>query len=285
MTTKANSLLLDVAYEWETFYSSAAFSGIVGDEAHAAKGGYHISIEDQSSTNYSVVRPDDKAPPGDWSRQYATALDMSMNKNDMVTSTRRWMVVWSDRSDPRRNYFNGFNGWVGSGNAQRWDFVTNTVETSSNDHQWHQHTEIRRRYWNDPVAHQAMISVARGDTKEQWMATNGGIYVMFCKYGDKGENVKAMQFQLLQLDGACLPQFGPDGGYGDETAAALSRLVTGGDAKLYQGEQWALMQKMCQAKNGGGGGGGGLVQHTHTVESQSVFVAGSVTGAAVASSK
>ena len=92
------------------------------------------------------------------------------------------------------------------------------------------------------------------------------------------------QNQLLQLDPGCLPQFGPDGGYGDEVASALSRLVTGGPGKVYQGAAWAALQKLCAAKNGGGGGGG-LVQHTHSVESQSVFVAGSVTGAAVASSK
>lgn len=280
MTTKANPLLLNVAYRWEEIYGSAAFSGIVGDEAHAKRGGYHISIEDQSPTNYSVVRPDDKAPPGDWSRQHATALDMSMNKADMILSTRRFMVVWSDRTDPRRKYLNAFNGWTGSGDAQRWDFVTNTVQKSTNDHQWHHHGELRRKYWNDPVAHNAYLSVARGDTKEQWLATNGGVQNMFCNYNDKGENVIALQMQLLQLDPNALPQFGPDGGYGDETASAVSRLVTGGPGKVYQGREWALMQKLCAAKNGGGGSGG-LVQHTHTVKSQSVFVAGSVTGAAV----
>lgn len=283
MTTKATSLLLNVAYEWETIYGSAAFSGIVGDPAHQKTGGYHISIEDNSPTNYSVVRPDDKAPPGDWSRIHATALDMSMNKADMILSTRRWMVVWSDRTDPRRKYFNGFNGWTGSGDAQRWDFVTNTVQKSTNDHQWHQHSEIRRKYWNDPTAHKAMVSVARGETKEQWIAGGGeGGDDMFANYGDKGEKVIALQHQLLQLDPACLPQFGPDGGYGDETAVAVSRLVTGGPGKVYQGAAWAHMQKLCAAKNGGGGGGG-LVQHTHVVQSQSVFVAGSVTGAAVQS--
>jgi hypothetical protein len=172
MTTLATKLLLNVAYRWEEIYSSAAFSGIVGDEEHALRGGYHISIEDQPPTNYSVIRPDDKAPPGDWSRIHATALDMSMNKADMILSTRRFMVVWSDRTDPRRKYLNAFNGWTGSGDAQRWDFVTNTVQKSTNDHQWHHHGEIRRKYWNDPVAHNAYLSIARGDTKEQWMSSN-----------------------------------------------------------------------------------------------------------------
>lgn len=172
MTTRApGGLRFATVTAWEATYSSAVFSGIVGDQAHMRTGGYHISIEDQpSATNYSVIGVDDKAPPGDWSRQLASALDMSMSKTDMITSTRRWMAVWSDKSDPRRKYFRGFNGWLGSGNAQRWDFVTGTVGTASNDHQWHQHTEWLRRYADDPMAHEAGISIVIGETKATWMA-------------------------------------------------------------------------------------------------------------------
>lgn len=171
MTTLAPPLLRNAVEVWESLYSSAVFSGIVGDEAHRRRGGYHISIEDQSSTtNYSVIRSDDKAPPGDWSRVHATAWDMSQNRDDMILSTRRWMAVWGDHSDPRRKYFNAFNGWTGSGDAKRWDFVSNSVNTSTNDHQWHFHGELRRRYWDDPVAHRALVSTARGDTKEQWLS-------------------------------------------------------------------------------------------------------------------
>jgi len=278
-----------VVSAWEAEYPSATFSGIVGDVAHQRTGGYHISIEDQSSTNYSVVRPDDKAPPGDWSRKHATALDMSMAKADMVKSTRRWMVVWSDRTDPRRIYFNGFNGWTGSGNAQRWDFVTNTVQTSTNDHQWHQHTEKRRKYWNDPKADRAMISIARGETKEQWLASEagGGGDEMYAKYGDgNGEqppsrNVKTLQNKLLLLNPACLPQFGADGGYGDETAAAFVAEVPGvGDGKSYDEVTIPLMDKEYARRFGTGSGSGGLVQHTHSISSQpvSVTVSGSGTG-------
>jgi len=135
------------------------------------------------------------------------------------------------------------------------------------------------------------VSIARGDTKEQWLATNGGVENMFCKYGDKGENVIALQRQLLQLDSSCLPEFGADGGYGNEVAAALSRLIYAGtaDGKTYQGEAWALMQSKCAemaAKRVGGGGG--LVPHTHEISGLSVSVTGSgstqpsTTGGAIA---
>jgi murein L,D-transpeptidase YcbB/YkuD len=177
MTTKANPQMVAAVPLWEAQYASAVFSGIVGDQAHQASGGYHISIENQPATNYSVTRGDDKAPPGNWARDEAAALDMSMAKADMVASTRRWMAVWSDRADPRRVYFNAFNGWVGSGNAQRWDMVTNSVGTATNDHQWHQHTEWRRRFVNDPMSYLAMDSINKGESKETWIAAHGGAVI------------------------------------------------------------------------------------------------------------
>lgn len=170
MTTLAPPTIKAVIPAWEKAYPSAVFSGIVGDMAHMNRGGYHVSIEDQSSTNYSVILSDDKAPPGTWPRNLAAALDMSMNKTDMILSTRRWMAVWADHSDPRRRFFRGFNGWLGTGNAQRWDFVKNTVQESTNDHTWHQHTEWRRRYANDSLARDAAISIARGESKATWIA-------------------------------------------------------------------------------------------------------------------
>lgn len=275
-----------VVSAWEDEYPSATFSGIVGDPAHMRTGGYHVSIEDQSSTNYSVIRPDDKAPPGTWSRKHATALDMSMNKADMIKSTRRWMAVWADPTDPRRKFFNGFNGWLGTGDAQRWDFVTNKVQRSTNDHQWHQHTEKRRKYWNDPQADRAMISIARGQTKEQWIAqeSSGQGDEMYAKYGDgnngqpRSRNVTTMQNKLLLLDPNALPQFGPDGGYGDETTAAFVRLVPGvGDGKSYDEKTIPLMDKAFAVKFGGGGGGG-LVDHTHDITGLTVTVQGSGVG-------
>lgn len=174
MTTLAPVTIKSVVPVWEDEYSSAVFSGIVGDLAHRKRGGYHISIQDQSASNFSVVRADDAAPPGDWSRKDASALDMSMSKTDMVTSTRRWVAVWADKSDPRRKYFNAVNGWLGSGDAKRWDFVKNTVQTSTNDHQWHQHSEWRRRYANDPKAARAAMSITKGESKATWIAREEG---------------------------------------------------------------------------------------------------------------
>jgi len=173
MATLAPANLKQAAAEFEALYASAVFSGIVGDQAHRLNGGYHISIEDQPSTNYSVVRIDDKAPPGDWPRNLAAAIDMSMNSKDMVTASRRVEVVWANPADTRRKYFNCINGWLGSGDAIRWDFVTGKKGYASPDHKWHTHTEIRRRYVNDPMARKALVSMYRGETHAQWLASIG----------------------------------------------------------------------------------------------------------------
>jgi hypothetical protein len=175
MTTLASDWIRWFAAEWDASYGSAVLSGIVGDKAHARTGGYHISIEDQPSNNYSVVRVDDKAPPGDWSRKHSSAVDMSMNTADMVTDWNRVYAVWADHSDPRRKYFNGYNGWNGKGEAERLDFKANTRKVSTPDHKWHGHDETPRRYWNDETAMRAKLSVHRGESKEAYIArTTGG---------------------------------------------------------------------------------------------------------------
>lgn len=173
MTTLAPQNLRDAAAEFERLYASAVFSGIVGDMAHRLEGGYHISLEDQSSGNYSCVRLDDAAPPGDWPRNLAAAIDMSMNSSDMATASRRVEAVWANPADTRRKYFNCINGWLGSGDAVRWDFVTGKKSYASPDHKWHTHSEIRRRYVNDPMARKALVSMYAGESHDQWLASIG----------------------------------------------------------------------------------------------------------------
>lgn len=280
-----------VVSAWEDEYPSATFSGIVGDLAHQRTGGYHISIEDQSSSNYSVIRPDDKAPPGTWSRKHATALDMSMNKADMIKSTRRWMVVWSDPTDPRRKFFNGFNGWLGSGDAQRWDFVTNKVQRSTNDHQWHQHTEKRRKYWNDPQADRAMISIARGQTKEEWIAQElDGEDSMFTKMGLSGDKPLNLQIMLVDMGYWVGPpdasdQSNPyrycDGQYGSWTSRALKEALADPNNSGENYGPWeyrAMEKKFVQMFGKGSGGSSGLVPHTHDITGLTVTVQGSGVG-------
>lgn len=173
MTTKAHSLTTQFARDWEALLPSATFSGIVGDQAHRLRGGYHISIEDQGSGNYSVTRVDDKAPPGNWPRDLAAGVDMSMSKADMITTYNRVMVVWTNPDDPRRKFFNAVNVYDGVGDAERLDFVTNQRSYASPDHKWHNHLEIRRRYVTDPRAYDAGLSMLRGEGLMAYLERTG----------------------------------------------------------------------------------------------------------------
>lgn len=70
-----------------------------------------------------------------------------------------------------------------------------------------------------------------------------GSMIMFCKHGDGGPVVEAVQ-RLGLLAGGKLPQFGADGDYGDETAAMIKSLV-GGDGMEYGPDEYAeLMAKI-----------------------------------------
>ena len=176
MTTNVTGNMRGLASDLENIpdLPSAVNSGIKGDEAHAREGGYHISIEDQPADNYSVVRPDDKAPPGSWPRDQASAIDTSMSTPDMVRAWDRVYAVWADHSDPRRKYFNAFNGWNGKGDAERLDFYANTRKVASADHKWHCHDENGRKYVNDPEMRRAKRSVYAGETVQQYLTGTGG---------------------------------------------------------------------------------------------------------------
>lgn len=183
MATLSTSSLNWLAGQWENVYSSAVLSGIVGDLAHKARGGYHISRQDQSSTNYSVTRKDDKLGPSD----RASAIDMTMSTADIIKCHKRLRGFWQNRSrDIRMKYINAWNGWDGDGDAGRYDVVTGSVSTASSDHKWHIHLEIRRRYVNDMNAMKAILSMLKGESLADYEeslaptppATNGGTNVV-----------------------------------------------------------------------------------------------------------
>lgn len=163
MATLSTTSLNWLASEWEKSYGSAILSGIVGDLAHKARGGYHISREDQSSTNYSVIRADDK--PGNGPNDRAAAIDMTMSTADIIKCHVRLREAWKNRAnDPRWKYINAWNGWDGNGDAGRYDVITGIVSTATNDHKWHIHLEIRRKYVNDMVAMRAILSLLKGES-------------------------------------------------------------------------------------------------------------------------
>jgi hypothetical protein len=171
MSTVAYPEIRAFADAFEDLFKSAICSGICGDRSHQKRGGYHIGRKFQPSTNYSVIRADDR--PGRGPDDAATAVDMSMNRADMVLATRRLMHVYSNDRDPRRKYINAFNGWLGSGQPQRWDMVKRVVGRATRDHTSHVHLELRRAYARSRVAHKAVLSALRGETIAQYLTSIG----------------------------------------------------------------------------------------------------------------
>lgn len=237
MTTLSTSELERLASGWKGFFSSAKISGIVGDTRH--DGGYHISREDNEPGNYSVVRPDDKVGPGD----RAAAVDMTMNVADMKSCTVRLVSAFNDLADPRRKYINAFNGTTDGKVARRWDYYARRVGAASDDHLWHVHLEIRRRYVNSATAMKAVLSILRGETVAQYLTSIGvtpvvsrvSKPVVVPKYpgvlrrsdaGPANANVKLVQQQLLKRGWKSIGS--ADGLFGPKLEAAVKKWQAAG---------------------------------------------------------
>lgn len=171
MSTVAYPLLRELAEGIEDIFDSAVCSGIVGDLAHRRRGGFHISREDQPSSNYSVTRPDDKA--GNGPDDAAAAVDITMNPADMRTATLRLRKIWDNLKDPRRKFLNAFNGWLGTGDAIRFDVYARLKKKATRDHTWHLHAEIRRKWVKIKLMVKAILSALRGESVTAYLASIG----------------------------------------------------------------------------------------------------------------
>src|SRR3954447_20807133 len=140
MSTVATPLVRQLASDWEKLFSSADMVGVVGNAAHARRGGYHIGRQFQPADNYSCIRPDDKLGPDD----AAAAIDMRLSDIEMRACTSRLVTAFTHVSDPPRKYLNAFNGTQDNKTPRRWDVYARKIQAASADHLWHVHLEIRR---------------------------------------------------------------------------------------------------------------------------------------------
>ncbi|WP_174526338.1 peptidoglycan-binding protein [Micromonospora maritima] len=99
---------------------------------------------------------------------------------------------------------------------------------------------------HDTHIHVSTVHTAAADSGADWQigpAPAEGITQMFCKYGDRGENVRALQYALHNIG------FTPgtiDGAYGDGTAAALKKaeasLGVVSDGRVYDADSYIRVQ-------------------------------------------
>jgi hypothetical protein len=171
MATVAYQQMKDFAKGWERIFRSAVCSGIAGDKRHQRAGGYHIGRKYQSRSNYSVIRPDDRRGQGP--DDGSSAVDITMNRSDMILCTNRLRACYNNPNDPRRKYLNGFNGWIGRGAATRYDVYARRTKAATSDHKWHVHLEQRRRWIRDATSNAAILSILRGESVQTWLKSRG----------------------------------------------------------------------------------------------------------------
>lgn len=231
MSTVATPAVRQLARDWKPLFGSAQFSGIVGDQAHQLRGGYHIGRRFQSDDNYSVVRPDDKGGPDD----AAAAIDMTLNPFDMKVCTNRLVAAFTNVNDPRRKYLNAFNGTQDGKVARRWDIYARKVSAASKDHTGHIHLEIRRAYVNSMSAMKAILSILKGESVPAYLKSIGvtttTLAVVVPKYPGRvmvrndhqsvpDQNVRAFQKQMRVRGWTTVVA---DGLFGARTESAVKR--------------------------------------------------------------
>lgn len=204
---------------------------------YANKKGYHNTRKANIANwpgNYSYAQfeidrqgPDDKA----------AAIDLTFpnaQRGDYST-----IAVYSSRlraagraNDPRTVYFREFYGQCDSDReVEGYDFTKERDASSDDSHLWHIHISIHRAYVGLAKAFRALMSILKGETVAQWLASEEGKPVdppppapklgdrMLSK-GHEGADVWELQALLISR-GYTLPRFGADGDFGDETDAAV----------------------------------------------------------------
>lgn len=175
MTSAPSSALV---WEVATFdalpdYPSSTPAGVNGDQSHFGANTYHIGISELPSPGGYTNRTWEDKMPAAGSSWHSSATDESMSTADMVKNWNRHLAVFNDPSDPRRVYLAEYIGWNGVGSAERLDFQANTRTVASSDHKWHRHRAKRRRFYNSMEAAVGCISIDKGQTKEQYLASIG----------------------------------------------------------------------------------------------------------------
>lgn len=141
---------------------------------YANKPGYHNARNNLPASDYSKQLADDKLGPG----QYGSAIDLTFpdaQAGRYATIDKyasRLLASGKDMNDDRGNYLREFYGQTdGDQQVEGWDFHYLVPVSSDSSHLWHIHISFLRRYNNSRVAHDAVLSILRGETYAHWKAS------------------------------------------------------------------------------------------------------------------
>jgi len=141
---------------------------------YANKPGYHNARNNLPASDYSKQLANDKLGPG----QYGSAIDLTFpsaqagNPAIIAKYSSRLLKSGKDLNDDRGNYLREFYGQADSDSqVEGWDFQYVRPASSDSSHLWHIHLSFMRRYNNDRKAHDAILSILRGETYAHWKAS------------------------------------------------------------------------------------------------------------------
>jgi len=152
---------------------TAVHSGINGDQSHFKSNTYHIGIKELPQPGGYTNRDWFDQMPAAGSNLLSSAVDTSKSTADMVADWANFERLFYDHSDPRRDVQAEYIGWNGKGKAERLDFIRNTRTVADDTHKWHDHDARKRNLVNSREATNKQLSVRRGETKEQYLASVG----------------------------------------------------------------------------------------------------------------
>ncbi|GHJ15306.1 hypothetical protein TPA0908_33010 [Micromonospora sp. AKA38] len=171
---------------------------------YADKPGYHNTRAANSSDNYSVRDAEDKGGPSDkaaaydWTFPEAQSLALSSlqadpnadkklpagitaaasNYSNIARFSNRLLASGQNADDPRLNGWKEFFGQTDNDTTvEGWDFRYHRAASSDSSHLWHIHLSEDRDKVESYDNKQALLSVLRGETVDQWLnrGSSGGV--------------------------------------------------------------------------------------------------------------
>ncbi len=159
---------------------------------YANKPGYHNARKNLPSWDYSVCDdppdqwgPSDKAAAIDWTFPDAQAGDYKT----ISKYTKRLLLSAQDLDDPRLDGWREFFGNADDDSyVEGWDCRYYCASTSDPSHLWHLHISECRDQVANKANKEALLSVLKGETVEQWMGApkeGDGAVLLNCPYDNE----------------------------------------------------------------------------------------------------
>lgn len=140
--------------------------GTADGGTYTDKPGYHNTRVANSPTDYSVIDDNDQGGPSDKAAAYDWTFSEATN---IAEYSSRLLASGQDPDDPRLDGWREFFGQADSDNeVEGWDFRKDEAATSDPSHLWHIHLSEDRDKVTSFENKEALLSVLRGETVDQW---------------------------------------------------------------------------------------------------------------------